>query len=1507
MYWTTTKWETHLNLATFDPKDEWDMENWFEKAAPKVLASQIPVNHLVGVMMTSVKPTIYQLMTDYWDELIECIYLEDIADVFARLLFRGDYVLAKYEKRLMCETTRTAVRTAMMNLERRLTNYRFMCERRRREQSIHNAQKSHLFLSSIPLHVERLVRREIRSTMPEYRQLCELALDFEDCEKHTQHEQPDIEAVFAAKEGKMATPTKPCAGCNSLAHFRKDCPHRKDRCVKCGKIGHISTGCKNSLFADKAGRTRIVVEPKKTGIHAQNILDQTRPAQTKTMFGTVGTTLKEQDDARTKARQRYAEKRAEEGHPVKARRNVPMLHAREVTEDDNEEEDQESIAQDSDDEESNSDEFQCAWLAAPAKEQSRQQSTSLDKSYRKLMVLQGYINGTKAPLTLDTGATMNCISARTADSMQLQKSGMGAITITGIGANLQSALKTIPVKVSVDGTNEVTTDFAIIDGDIPTLIGKGTLGDLKLILNPAQDTVIGPHGTYSCYNAESNPTSSTSVKTLQQSKFSTPEDEVNAEKAKLAANTELTAENIEAIADVLLEFKDVWFNPKAGLCTTVKLAITAHGTPRRHKVRPVPGHLKQELSKQINDLEESGLITKNTNCPWISPVHLVPKPRSDKWRLVIDYRYVNTQIGDDCYPLPRIDEILMGIKDHKWFTLIDLNWGFWNVSLEENSKQYTGFVVPDRGVFVWNVMPFGLKTSPTVFQRAIEIALEPLITCDKVKVYIDDIIISTITADQNIEILREVLTLLQNCGFYVNFKKAAFLKNEALILGHHVAFNTLKPDPAKVQGIVNAAAPTSKKAIKSLCAAASYLRAYIPNFSEILEPLTKLTGKNIKFKWENEQQTAFELLKEAMTSAVYLTMPDFLKQFMIYTDASEVALGAVLVQEGAKPDALNFIAYASKKLTPAQRRWSTSERELYAVIWACEHFDSYIKGGRPIIFTDHSALQYLVTAEAPKLRRWAVRLQEYNPQVIHVSGENNAIADWLSRSTPEEEDIMPEESYVPQVYHLVHDAPTTYKMPSPDEMKKEMEKEAATYPKGTFDWQDGIAYGRLARRMYVPTKFREQVLLWFHASKYGGHQGVTRTSNRMRKFIWWPRMHQAVQEFIQSCPVCNAIKPLRSKGGEKKALDKPQLFQMISVDFVGPRKLHDEEWYFLVIVDHYSRFMVAHASQEATAEGAITTLRDKWVAKFGAPLAVLSDRGAQFTSTKFKDFITKGLKARLYFTSVEYPQGNGINESAHRILETAIRTNASKIARMQDLLNDATLLHNVTPNKSIGDTPSSLMFGIDLHLPGLRDFEPSANEQARLEILRDYRGAKLLLKQLEDLEHGVIKTDKDTGSTFKVGDVVTYRLATSERKKAAHVTGEAKYAASRSFPQRIIKVQRGTVTMEPLWTSGVPRQAPKEEVKLIATFVPDLLREETRKLFPRAPWIPATTVAAKINPGPVVPKPFTEAEVAEAIDLDEDLTLEPTTEVLKQKKRARMFHGQEVEATTRKNSQTREG
>ena len=333
-------------------------------------------------------------------------------------------------------------------------------------------------------------------------------------------------------------------------------------------------------------------------------------------------------------------------------------------------------------------------------------------------------------------------------------------------------------------------------------------------------------------------------------------------------------------------------------------------------------------------------------------------------------------------------------------------------------------------------------------------------------------------------------------------------------------------------------------------------------------------------------------------------------------------------------------------------------------------------------------------------------------------------------------------------------------------------------------------------------------------------------------------MQDDVGKYINACPICRSSKPLTPTKAGSGVLSSSQLFHMVSLDHIGPRTFGEERFYILVMVDHYSRYMVTAVCKELTATTTVGLFRDHWVSKFGAPKVVLTDRGTSFTSLLFKNYIVRNLGSSIYYSSTEYPQGNGINESSHRILETAIKTRAPSVgSTFEDIVAEATLLYNVTPNRTIGDTPASLTFGMDLHIPGLDELEVNTSEEARLLRLREYKGFKLLLHQLEQIEkEEELKTFKEDRVDFEIGDVVAYTLSTYERGKTKHYTRENKYSPTMSFPQRVIKVTNNTLVVVPLWTVGRERTVPKHQCKRLTTFIPETFRRQLKELYPHMKW-----------------------------------------------------------------------
>ena len=372
--------------------------------------------------------------------------------------------------------------------------------------------------------------------------------------------------------------------------------------------------------------------------------------------------------------------------------------------------------------------------------------------------------------------------------------------------------------------------------------------------------------------------------------------------------------------------------------------------------------------------------------------------KTGEWRMALDYRPVNKHMIPDAYPLPETWDLCQKAAGHRYYTALDWNNGFWNVKLKEGCKGLTAINTP-IGLYEFNVLPFGIKNSPAECQRVMD---HVFAEADEYSTrYIDDIVFWADDEETHDERLRNMLKLAVDGGIYLKLKKIIICKEEVDMLGHMVGLRGIRPSPSKIQGVFQATAPKNQSEVRGFLGLTSYLRNYVPHLAEISEPLTRLTRKDQPYVWAEEQQLAFQEVKEAVCDAISLAAPKGRGPFLLITDASDIGLGCVFAQEQeGEPVILSF---ASKKLTPAERNWSVSERELYAIVWACRKYHSILRGAKVIVLTDHAALKYLDTlAVAGKIQRWALWLQQYDLTVRHMKGKDNSVADWLSRN-PEDE------------------------------------------------------------------------------------------------------------------------------------------------------------------------------------------------------------------------------------------------------------------------------------------------------------------------------------------------------------------------------------------------------------------------------------------------------------------------------------------------------------------------
>ena len=280
--------------------------------------------------------------------------------------------------------------------------------------------------------------------------------------------------------------------------------------------------------------------------------------------------------------------------------------------------------------------------------------------------------------------------------------------------------------------------------------------------------------------------------------------------------------------------------------------------------------------------------------------------------MCVDFRTLNKIVRPVSFPLPLIDDILSLLGDAKYFTALDLKSGYWQVQLEEGSKEKTAFAC-HRGLFQFNVMPFGLSNAPAVFQELMNIVLQG---CEEFAMaYLDDVLIFSKNPEEHLRHIETIFERIRQHGLKLKLKKCAFVKEETEYLGFVISKDGVKPDPKKVEAIRDLPEPKNLREIRGFIGMCSYYRRFVPNFSKIAERLIDLTKKYARFKWTSECQTAFDFLKESLTVVPLLAYPDTNKPYVLYTDASNNCIGACLTQktddEEEKP-----IYFLSHKLSP---------------------------------------------------------------------------------------------------------------------------------------------------------------------------------------------------------------------------------------------------------------------------------------------------------------------------------------------------------------------------------------------------------------------------------------------------------------------------------------------------------------------------------------------------------------------------------------------------------------
>jgi len=779
--------------------------------------------------------------------------------------------------------------------------------------------------------------------------------------------------------------------------------------------------------------------------------------------------------------------------------------------------------------------------------------------------------------------------------------------------------------------------------------------------------------------------------------------------------------------------------------------ITTTDRPIKQKPRRFPIHQRDEGNKIVEEMLGADVIEPSSS-PWTSPVVLVKK-KDGSTRFCVDYRKLNEISVKDAYPLPRIDESLDALSGAQCFSTLDLASGYWQVGMTEDAKQKSAFATPS-GFYQFKCMPFGLSNAPSTFERLMEKVLVGL-QWQVCLIYLDDIIIYSRSCVEHVSRLEEVLKRIAGAGLKLKPKKCHFFCKEVLYLGHVVSAEGISTDPAKVQAVQDWGVPRDLTDVRSFLGLCSYYRRFIPKFSTIAKPLTKLTEKNVGFMWGTDQEEAWLELKQKLLTAPILAYPDPTREFIVDTDASAYGIGAVLsqVQDGAE----RVIAYGSRSLTKEERHYCVTRKEMLAVVFYLKHFRHYLYGRKFTVRTDHGALRWLTNFKDPQgqVARWLEVLGTYDFEIQHRPGLRHNNADALSRGPCRQcglddtnheptQCLVTTRSQTRQAEESGQTESTPAEQPwigegplSKDNLLKAQHgdpilsqviawKKAGLRPsweqisaEGTIlktywaQWNSLCFHQELLCRklclkgkntrmqILVPSSSKDLVLENCHNAVTAGHMGIRRTLASVRRRFFWPRLRRDIQQWIGSCAVCASRKPtLRKRRGPMQDYRVGEPLERIALDISGPWPIsHNGNRYILVVSDYLTRWSEAYPIPDQEARTIAETLVSEFVARYGVPRIIHSDQGRNFESRLFKEMCGL-LGVKKTRTTTFHPQSNGLVERMNKTIGTLITSYVSENQKTWD--KDLSLLmmaYRATPHETSGISPNELMLGREVSMP----------------------------------------------------------------------------------------------------------------------------------------------------------------------------------------------------------------